>query len=40
VNRRLNTFDKKEITLKEELNNRKVIEEFVEEKSPQVNLSN
>jgi hypothetical protein len=32
-NRRLNTFDKKEIILQEEVNNRKVIEEFVEERS-------
>jgi hypothetical protein len=33
LNRRLNTFDKKEIILEEEMNNKKVIEEYVEDKS-------
>ena len=32
-NRRLNTFNKKEINLQEEMNNKKVIEEYVEDKS-------
>jgi len=32
-NRRLNTFDKKEIVLYEEMNSTKVVEEYVEDKS-------
>lgn len=32
-NRKLNTFDKKEIILQEEINNKRVIEEYVEDKS-------
>jgi len=32
-NRRLNTFDKKEIILQEEINNKVVLEEYVENKS-------
>jgi hypothetical protein len=32
-NRRLNTFDKKEIILQEEINNKVVVEEYVENKS-------
>ena len=35
TNRRLNTFDKKEIILQEEMSNKKVIEEYVEDKSSQ-----
>lgn len=38
-NRRLNTFDKKEIILQEEMNNGRVIEEYVEDKSSSVHLS-
>jgi hypothetical protein len=34
-NRRLNTFNKKEIVLEEEINSKKVIEEYVEDKSSQ-----
>lgn len=33
TNRRLNTYDKKEIILQEEMSNKKVIEEYVEDKS-------
>ena len=32
-NRRLNTYNKKEIILEEEINSKKVIEEYVEDKS-------
>ncbi len=32
-NRRLNTFEKKEVFLYEEMNSTKVIEEFVEDKT-------
>lgn len=39
TNRRLNTFDKKEIILHEEMSNKKVIEEYVEDKSSSVHLS-
>lgn len=39
TNRRLNTYDKKEIILQEEMNNKKVIEEYVEDKSSSVHLS-
>jgi hypothetical protein len=32
-NRKLNTFDKKEVILQEEMGNKRVIEEYVEDKS-------
>lgn len=39
TNRRLNTYDKKEIILQEEMNSLRVIEEYVEDKSSSVHLS-